>query len=118
MTGTNGPRDDAVERELEGVPEELRIRLLWLQAKLSFDNNQPEASLRQTDALLESLGRDAQLASNENAVRTTRMRATGKRHGRDRRISIYVLRRLCAVELLDEQFWLDFAWARRLCTTL
>ena len=24
MTGTNGPRDDAVERELEGVPEELR----------------------------------------------------------------------------------------------
>lgn len=36
----------------QGVPEELRIRLMWLQAKLSFDNNQPDTTLRQTDALL------------------------------------------------------------------
>jgi TolA-binding protein len=44
-----------------GVPEELRIRLMWLQAKLSLDNNQPDAALRQADALLASLGKDAQL---------------------------------------------------------
>lgn len=36
----------------QGVPEELRIRLMWLQAKLSFDNNQPDTTLRQTDELL------------------------------------------------------------------
>lgn len=35
-----------------GVPEELRIRLMWLRAKLSFDNNQPETTLRQSDELL------------------------------------------------------------------
>lgn len=34
-----------------GVPAELRIRLMWLRAKLSFDS-QPEAALRQTDDLL------------------------------------------------------------------
>ncbi len=36
----------------QGVPEELRIRLMWLRAKLSFDNNQPETTLRQADELL------------------------------------------------------------------
>jgi TolA-binding protein len=35
-----------------GVPAELRIRLMWLRAKLSFDNNQPEITLRQADELL------------------------------------------------------------------
>ena len=35
-----------------GVPEELRIRLMWLRAKLSFDSGQPETTLRQTDELL------------------------------------------------------------------
>jgi len=54
-----------------GVPEELRIRLLWLQAKLSFDNDQPEAALRQTDALLASLGKDAQLAPELRAQVTS-----------------------------------------------
>jgi TolA-binding protein len=54
-----------------GVPEELRIRLLWLQAKLSFDNDQPEAALRQADALLTSLGRDAQLAAELKAQVTS-----------------------------------------------
>jgi len=54
-----------------GVPEELRIRLLWLQAKLSFDNRQPEAALRQADALLVSLGGDAQLAAELKAQVTS-----------------------------------------------
>ena len=36
----------------QGVPEELRIRLMWLRAKLSFDNGQPESTLRQADELL------------------------------------------------------------------
>jgi TolA-binding protein len=54
-----------------GVPEELRIRLLWLQAKLSFDNNQPEAALRQADALLASLGQDAQLTPELRAQVTS-----------------------------------------------
>ncbi len=35
-----------------GVPDELRIRLMWLRATLSFDNNQPEITLRQADELL------------------------------------------------------------------
>ncbi|MDP2136500.1 MAG: tetratricopeptide repeat protein, partial [Candidatus Didemnitutus sp.] len=37
------------------VPDELRIRLLWLRAKLSFDNDQPEAAARQSDELLARL---------------------------------------------------------------
>ncbi len=37
------------------VPEELRIRLLWLRAKLSYDNGQPDAALRQADELLGQL---------------------------------------------------------------
>lgn len=36
----------------QGVPEELLIRLMWLRAKLSFDNSQPDTTLRQTDELL------------------------------------------------------------------
>ncbi len=35
-----------------GVPETLRIRLMWLRAKLAFDNNQLDAALQQTDVLL------------------------------------------------------------------
>ncbi|MBA3850166.1 MAG: hypothetical protein C0502_09255 [Opitutus sp.] len=34
------------------VPDELRIRLLWLRAKLSFDNGQPAAAAQQADELL------------------------------------------------------------------
>ncbi len=45
----------------QGVPEELRIRLMWLRAKLSFDNNQPETTLRQTDELLARLQQGGQL---------------------------------------------------------
>lgn len=44
----------------QGVPEDLRIRLMWLRAKLSFDNNQPETTLRQADELLALLARGGQ----------------------------------------------------------
>lgn len=36
----------------QGVPDELRIRLMWLRAKLSFDNSKPDTTLRQSDELL------------------------------------------------------------------
>jgi hypothetical protein len=39
----------------QGVPAELRIRLLWLRAKLSFDNGQPEAAMKQVDDLAAAL---------------------------------------------------------------
>ena len=41
--------------DTRGVPDDLRIRLLWLRAKLSFDNGQLEPALRQADELLEAL---------------------------------------------------------------
>jgi cellulose synthase operon protein C len=37
---------------VQGVPEDLRIRLLWLRAKLAFDNGQPEITLREAEQLL------------------------------------------------------------------
>lgn len=50
---------DRVSRLLQGpadgVPDDLRIRLMWLRAKLSFDNNQPAVTLEQTDELLARL---------------------------------------------------------------
>ncbi|HEX2862628.1 MAG TPA: hypothetical protein VHN79_13360, partial [Lacunisphaera sp.] len=45
----------------QGVPEDLRVRLAWLRVKLSFDNGQPEAALRQSDELLTALASSAQL---------------------------------------------------------
>lgn len=39
----------------QGVPVELRIRLLWLRAKLSFDNGQAEAAMKQVDELTAAL---------------------------------------------------------------
>ncbi len=50
-----------------GVPGELRIRLMWLRAKLSLDNGQSAAALQQTDELLASLGPPGQL---DAALRT------------------------------------------------
>lgn len=41
--------------EAQGVPEELRVRLMWLRAKLAFDNGHPDTTLRQTDELLDLL---------------------------------------------------------------
>jgi tetratricopeptide (TPR) repeat protein len=36
----------------KGVPDELRIRLMWLRAKLSFDNGKPDLALQQADELI------------------------------------------------------------------
>jgi TolA-binding protein len=41
----------------QNVPAELRIQLMWLRAKLSFDNSRLEAALRQTDELLAQAGK-------------------------------------------------------------
>ncbi len=38
-----------------GVPDELRVRLLWLRAKLAFDNGQAEAAARGADELTVAL---------------------------------------------------------------
>lgn len=47
---------DRVERLLAtgsaGVPPELRVRLMWLRARLAFDNGQSEVALRLADELL------------------------------------------------------------------
>lgn len=57
-----------------GVPEELRIRLMWLRAKLAFDNGQLEASLREIDELLALLPEAAQL----DAVLRTNVTSTSQ----------------------------------------
>ncbi len=68
-----------VEKLLAGgtaaVPEELRIRLMWLRAKLSFDNGQPDAALRQADELLAMLPKATQLdeALRTNVTSTTQL---------------------------------------------
>ncbi len=46
-----------------GVPDDLRVRLLWLRAKLSYDNQQPELALRQADELLAFLQGATSLAA-------------------------------------------------------
>lgn len=52
----------------QGVPEDLRIRLLWLRARLAFDNDQAEAALRLTDELLALLQANG---SPDAALRTS-----------------------------------------------
>lgn len=51
-----GPAQARVEKLLAAgtasVPAELRVRLLWLRAKLSFDNGAPQAAVAQVDELL------------------------------------------------------------------
>ncbi|MSU46662.1 MAG: hypothetical protein EXS42_05955 [Lacunisphaera sp.] len=51
----------------QGVPEDLRIRLMWLRAKLSFDNGKLDEAQRQADELLVSLRAASQL---DAALRT------------------------------------------------
>ena len=51
----------------QGVPEELRIRLMWLRAKLSFDNGQLDPTLQQADELLTLLQKGGPL---DGALRT------------------------------------------------
>ncbi len=53
--------------DAQGVPEDLRIRLLWLRAKLSFDNGEYEPTRQQADDLLSLLQQGGQL---EPALRT------------------------------------------------
>lgn len=56
---------ERVERLLangaQDVPEELRIRLMWLRAKLAFDNGQAETALRLADELLALLQPNSRL---------------------------------------------------------
>lgn len=71
VKGQTQPAYARVEKLLAGgsagVPEELRIRLLWLRAKLSLDNGQAESALKQADDLLASLLQPGQF---EAALRT------------------------------------------------
>lgn len=53
--------------DTQGVAEELRIRLMWLRAKLSFESNQATTALQQTDELLESLPKAGQLEAGLRA---------------------------------------------------
>ena len=46
---------------VKGVPDELRIRLMWLRAKLSFDNGQPDITLQQADELIALLQASPQM---------------------------------------------------------
>lgn len=59
----------------QGVPQDLRIRLMWLRAKLSFDNNRPETTLRQADELLALLakGGQAEEALRNNVTSTAQL---------------------------------------------
>lgn len=59
----------------QGVPEELRIRLMWLRARLAFDNDQPETALRLTDGLLALLQAAGQLEAElrTNVTSTTQL---------------------------------------------
>lgn len=57
--GQNAPAQARVEKLLAagtaGVSGELRVRLLWLRAKLSFDNGAPEQAAAQVDELAAAL---------------------------------------------------------------
>ena len=68
VRGQAGAAQARVEKLLAGgaagVPDDLRIRLMWLLAKLSFDNNQPEITLRQADELLAFLRGPGGLAAD------------------------------------------------------
>ncbi|MBI5423763.1 MAG: hypothetical protein HZA32_06720 [Opitutae bacterium] len=54
--GQNAPAQARVEKLLAGgtanVPGELRVRLLWLRAKLSYDNGAQQAAATQVDELI------------------------------------------------------------------
>jgi hypothetical protein len=58
-----------------GVPGELRIRLMWLRARLAFDNGDAAVALRLADELLISLPAVPQLegALRDNVTSTTRL---------------------------------------------
>lgn len=49
--------DKLVSGTTAGVPDELKVRLLWLRAKLSHDNGQHDAAVQQADALWAELAK-------------------------------------------------------------
>lgn len=56
QTGSAQARvEKLLKQGAQGVNDELRIRLLWLQAKLSFDNGQSDAAVAQVDELVKAL---------------------------------------------------------------
>ncbi len=57
--------------EARGLSGELRVRLLWLRAKLSFDNGQSEMAIRQVDELLAALPGAGLDAALRNEVAST-----------------------------------------------
>lgn len=73
--GQSGPAQARVEKLLAGgtanVPGELRIRLLWLRAKLSFDNGAPQAAVAQVDELRTALGAVQMEPALRNEVAST-----------------------------------------------
>ncbi len=70
-----GRVDQLLQSGTLGVTEELRIRLMWLRAKLAFDNGQPETTLRQTDELLALLqpGRQLEAGLRADVTGTTQL---------------------------------------------
>lgn len=69
----------------QGVSDELRIRLLWLRAKLSFDNSQAESAVAQVDELVKELPGSkieealrAEVASTALLVKAQALQALGR----------------------------------------
>lgn len=59
----------------EGVPDDLRVRLMWLRAKLSLDAGDHEGALKQTDDVLGLLQKSTNLPADlqANVVATTQL---------------------------------------------
>jgi len=79
VRGQTAPAQARVEQLLAagttGVPDDLRIRLMWLRAKLSFESDQFEVALRQTDELLALVGKGGQAdeALRQNITSTAQL---------------------------------------------
>ena len=79
VRGQTAPAQARVEQLLAagttGVPDDLRIRLMWLRAKLSFESDQFEVALRQTDELLALVGKGgpADEALRQNITSTAQL---------------------------------------------
>lgn len=73
--GQNAPAQARVEKLLAGgtanVPGELRVRLLWLRAKLSYDNGAPQAAATQVDELIAAVAAAQLEATLKNEVTST-----------------------------------------------
>jgi TolA-binding protein len=51
----------------EGVPDELRVRVTWLRAKLAFDNNEPAETLKQISDIEAMLGKADQIKPDQRS---------------------------------------------------